>query len=176
MCRKVSKLILREANTGCTSIKSLVGASVWPPLCLICVKNFHLQVYISPWLNSVAQGWTTLPCGSITCSMDLNVVRVCHCQHGHYSLLGGHEMWWGNRRVIICDLPVCTASRGTSWVGLGVLAGVTSSKMVVGSKSPFFSLVDTVLTCVSHVMFVYVLHNLGGGGLGFFLTHFSQFT
>lgn len=77
---------------------------------------------------------------------------------------------WGSREVNVCCLPVCTASRGTSRVGLGVLAGVTSSK--IGSRfkePPFFSLIDTVLTCICHVMFVYdVLLNLGGVGLGFF--------
>lgn len=94
---RYQKLILREANTGCTYLKSPVRSSLWPPLCFIYIKNFHFQMYISPWLNNVAQGWTGLSRSNITCSTDLYVVWMCHCQHEHYSLLGGREMRMGEQ-------------------------------------------------------------------------------
>lgn len=66
---------------------------------------------------------------------------------------------------MICYLPDCTVSLGTSWVSL-VLAGVTSAE--IGrryTKSPFFCPYRPVLTCICPVMFVSVLHNLGCVGL-----------
>lgn len=132
-------LILREPNTRCTYIKSPVKSSVWPPLCFICIKNLHLQLYISPWLNNVAHGWTGLPCSSITCSMDLYIVWICHYQHEHYSLLGGCEMRMGvqggNQLLLAC---LCSKS----WDLLSRLqcAGwcVTSSEIGRRFKEPPF--------------------------------------
>lgn len=163
-------LILREANTGCTYIKSPVRASVWPPLCFICIKNFHFQMYISPWLNSVAQGWTGLPCSSLTCSTDLYLVWVCHCQHKHFSLLSGPEMrigeQGGNHLLLAClyseSWDLLCRLRCAGWCNQ-----LKDWQQV--QRAPFFSpyrhCTGLYLSC--HVCLC-AFHNLGGVGLGFF--------
>lgn len=132
MCRKIQKTDLREASTHCTYMEFPVRASVWPPLYSICIKNLHFQVYISPCLSSIAQGWTGLSESSITCTFGCTIISIS----SRYSLLSGEG--WGSKEVMICYLPDCTVSLGTSWVSL-VLAGVTSSE--IGNrytKSPLF--------------------------------------
>lgn len=132
------KLILREANSGCTCIKSPVRASVCPPLCFIYIKNFCFQMYISPWLNNVAQGWTGSPCSSIICSMDLTLFGWAVINMNIVLSSVVKRCIWASREVIICYLPVCTASYGTSRVDVGVLAGVTSSKIGRRFKEALF--------------------------------------
>lgn len=148
MCRKIPKADLREADTHCTYVKSPVRASVWPPLCSICIKDFHFQMCISPSLNNVAQGWAGLPYSSITCTLfGCTIISIL------LMILFSVVMWWGwgSREVINCYLPDCTVSRGTSWVGLDVLAGVTSSE--IGSKytesffCPYRHCTDLYLSC-----------------------------
>lgn len=147
-------------------------------LCFIYIKNFRFQMYVSPWLNNVAQGWTGLPCSSIICSMDLTLSGCAIVNMNIVLSSVVKRCIWASREVIICYLPVRTASYGTSWVDFGVLAALAGWQLKDWWKvqrDPFLSLVDTVLTYICHDMFVYVLHNLGGLGL-VFLTHFSQFT
>lgn len=45
---------------------------------------------------------------------------------------------------MICYLPDCIGSLETSWVGLGVLAGVTSSETGSRYKEPLFLSLQTL--------------------------------